>query len=80
MATMGFGKKVAPATMPGRGLDALQRAAVTTLAGIVEDVAAEGSKVVDLHEFTRRGIFYATTDAMYGPHNPLRIPGNEETW
>lgn len=77
---MDFGKTVAPATMSARGLDALQRATVTTSAAVIEDVAAEGSKIVDLGEVTRRGTFYATTDAMYVPRNPLRISGDEEKW
>lgn len=77
---MGFPRAVAAATMPGRGLDALQRESAKTLTALLNDLAATGPKVIDLHEFVRHAIFKATTEATYGPHNPWSKPENEKTW
>ena len=77
---MGFSKAVAPATMPGRGLDGVNRAAADALARSLDQLAAKGPTIVDLYAFVRHEIFNATTEATYGPHNPWRLPENEKTW
>lgn len=77
---MSFPRNVAAGASPGPGLDALNRAAVMTIAASFDKLAAQGATVVDLFKWVQHEIFAATMDATYGPHNPFREPQNEKDW
>ncbi|KAI5922159.1 cytochrome P450 [Camillea tinctor] len=75
-----FPRASAPAVSPGRGLDALNREAVSKFAATFDRLAAQGCATVKLFAWVQHEIFAATTHAMYGPHNPFRHGGNEKAW
>lgn len=75
-----FPKVMAPATVPGPGMDALDRAAMGVYAASLERLAAQGKTSVNLYEWLSHEIFSATTQAAYGPHNPFQHPENEKAW
>lgn len=77
---MSFPRNVAPGASPGPGLDALNRAAVMTIAASFDKLAAQGATVVDFFQWVQHEVFAATMDATYGPHNPFRVPENEKDW
>ncbi|VUC35731.1 unnamed protein product [Clonostachys rosea] len=69
-----------PALSPGPGLDSINGDASNFLAKSLADCSAGGPKRVELFAFVRRQLFLATTEAIYGPKNPLRDPGLEQAW
>jgi hypothetical protein len=75
-----FIKAIHPALSKGPALDNLSRNALGTLSKSLDSIAAQGSKRVDMYEWIRHEIMMATTDSVYGPHNPLRDPANEADW
>ena len=75
-----FPRAFAPATSPGPGLDALNRAAVNSFALSFDKLATRGPTRVELFEWVRHELFAATMDATYGPHNPFRHAENEKAW
>lgn len=75
-----FPRSFAPATSPGPGLDALNRAAVNSFALSFDKLATQGPTRVNLFEWIRHELFAATMDATYGPHNPFRHAENEKAW
>ncbi|KAI0021339.1 cytochrome P450 [Xylariomycetidae sp. FL0641] len=47
----------------------------------MDKLAGKGSSTtVQMYKWTDEQITYATTDAIYGPHNPLRDPENLAAW
>ncbi|ROW00033.1 hypothetical protein VPNG_08369 [Cytospora leucostoma] len=77
---MSFPRSVAAGASPGPGLDALNRAAINTIAASLDRLAARGGTVVELFDWVRHEVFAATMEATYGPHNPFRLPENEKAW
>lgn len=70
----------AQAGAPGASLNALSRSAGKAFAAAFDRVEARGRTAVDLYEFVHDATFNATTDAMYGPHNPFRTEKNLNDW
>ncbi|KAI0104180.1 cytochrome P450 [Nemania sp. FL0031] len=75
-----FPRTAAPGAMPGPGLNALGRAVARTFADAFDRVESQGGITVDLFEWIRRETFCASTNALYGPHNPFRDPNIEKAW
>lgn len=70
-----------PALRPGSAnLDAISRTAVRTLAASLDNLQTGGSMEADLFDWLREEIVLATSDAVYGPHNPLRDPEVWRAW
>lgn len=71
-----------PALSPGPGLDALTGAAIRYLSSSLAQVGAQGptAGTVDLFSWIRRELFMATTESVYGPHNPFRDPAVARAW
>ncbi|KAI1271853.1 cytochrome P450 [Xylaria sp. FL0933] len=70
----------AQAGAPGVGLNSLSRSASRVFAAAFDRVESQGRTAVDLYDFVRQATFDATTDAMYGPHNPFRADQNLKDW
>lgn len=68
--------KVFRALNPGTHLDAMNRAAIESLAELVEKLGEksdhEDRRRVNLYEWVTREIAIATTDGVYGPQNPYK--------
>lgn len=75
-----FMSAVHPATKPGEQLDDMTRTAIRTVATWLDKYQAVGSNEADLFEWVRDPITLATSDAVYGPHNPLRDPEVRKAW
>lgn len=75
-----FPRAVAPVTMPGAGLDTLNRAACEVFASSFESIAKKNGAEFDLMEFVRDEIFNATTEATYGEQNPFRDTEITKAW
>lgn len=75
-----FGSAIHPALTPGENLDAMNRNAVQTIAASLDRLQASGGKEATLFEWVRDEIVLATSDAVYGPHNPLRDPEALQAW
>ncbi|TGJ78225.1 hypothetical protein E0Z10_g10538 [Xylaria hypoxylon] len=76
----GFLKTVYP-TLTGTMLDALNERTVNVMLAEFDQLAAKGSCTsLQLYKWTDEQITYATTDAIYGPHNPLRDIENLSAW
>lgn len=67
-----FSKAIHPAMSPGPSLDAMNWAAIQSLAQVLETLAAKAPRVVDLFGWVRHEVSLATSDAVYGPMNPFR--------
>lgn len=78
--TGAFAAAIHPATRPGANLDAMNRIALQTIAASLDELQAEGSKSVNLFNWIHDEITLATTDAVYGPHNPLRDQDVRASW
>ncbi|XDG02460.1 hypothetical protein ABKA04_002075 [Annulohypoxylon sp. FPYF3050] len=70
----------AQAGAPGASLNALSRSASKAFAATFDRVEVRGRTTVDLYEFVHNATFDATTNAMYGPHNPFRTEKNLDDW
>lgn len=75
-----FASSIHPALTPGPNLDAMNRSAAETIASSLDKFQTSGSKNVTLYEWVRDEIVMATSDAVYGPHNPLRDPEVLKAW
>ncbi|KAI1772529.1 cytochrome P450 [Hypoxylon cercidicola] len=75
-----FPRTAAPGAMPGPGLNVLGKAVVKTFTDTFDRVESQGGITVDLFEWVRRETFRASTNALYGPHNPFRDPKIEKAW
>lgn len=78
--TGAFAAAVHPATRPGANLDAMNRVALQTIAASLDELQAEGPKSTTLFGWIRNQLTLATTDGVYGPHNPLRDQKVRESW
>ncbi|KAI0197465.1 cytochrome P450 [Astrocystis sublimbata] len=70
----------AQAGAPGASLNALSRSASKVFAAAFDRVEARGRTAVDLYQFIHDATFDATTDAMYGSHNPFRTEESLKYW
>jgi hypothetical protein len=75
----GFLKAVYP-TLTDTMLDALNQRTANIIVSEFEKLTAKGPTYVQMYNWTDEQITYATTDAIYGPHNPLRDPKNLAAW
>ncbi|KAJ2996336.1 hypothetical protein NUW58_g1006 [Xylaria curta] len=75
-----FPRSTAAGTSPGPGLNGLSRVAVSDFAASMDRLASSGRARVKLFDWVRHEIFAATTDAVYGAHNPFRQAENERAW
>jgi hypothetical protein len=75
---LGINKATFPALLPGPSLDAINTIAIRTFANTMDQLVAEGPQQVSFFLWVRSQILIATTDAVYGPHNPFRDPSVEE--
>ncbi|KAI0391087.1 cytochrome P450 [Xylariaceae sp. FL0594] len=74
-------RSFAAGTSPGAGLDQLNRSAIANFATSFDDQWTNRGRVtVKLYDWIRHELFSATTNAIYGPHNPFRRRENEEAW
>ncbi|KXX74860.1 Cholesterol 7-alpha-monooxygenase [Madurella mycetomatis] len=79
---MSFPKYIHPAVHAGPHLDAMNKKAVEVLADSLDKHAKnpDGSLRVKMFQWIRHELMLATTDSVYGPHNPFRDPKMEEAW
>lgn len=75
-----FASAIHPALTPGANLDAMNRSAAQTITSSLDKLQTSGIKNVTLFEWVRDEIVMATSDAVYGPHNPLRDPEVLKAW
>lgn len=75
-----FAAALHPALKPGVNLDDMNRIAARTIASSLDKLQAHGSKTVNLFDWVRDEMVLASTDAVYGPHNPLRDPDILLSW
>ncbi|KAJ3561065.1 hypothetical protein NPX13_g9088 [Xylaria arbuscula] len=76
----GFLKAVYP-TLTGDMLDSLNTKTVNVIMSEFDKIAAKGAvSSVQMYKWIDEQITYATTDGIYGPHNPLRDPENLSAW
>lgn len=78
--TGSFARAIHPATAPGESLDAMNRASVRAISLSLDHLQASGCKVDTLFGWMRYEILMATTEAVYGPHNPFRDPEIRQAW
>jgi hypothetical protein len=62
----------------GSGLDRMNERMIQFLKHSLDDIGLSGSVPIDLHAWCRHAITVASTDAIYGPHNPYKKPEIEE--
>jgi hypothetical protein len=67
-----FDKAIHPALTPGFNLDALNRLSVQKVNGIFNRLGKQKSHTLNLYEWVRENIAWATTEGVYGPQNPFR--------
>lgn len=79
---MSFPKYIHPAVHAGPHLDAMNRKAVEVLADSLDKHARNpnGSLRAKMFQWIRHELMLATTDGVYGPHNPFHDPKMEEAW
>ncbi|KAH7303800.1 cytochrome P450 [Stachybotrys elegans] len=75
-----FIKKIYPTLSSGPALNDLNQKATQVLIDTMARFAIQGPAIVNLNEFVTEQIFYATTDGIYGPKNPMRDPDNYSAW
>ncbi|KAK4675937.1 hypothetical protein QC764_0083260 [Podospora pseudoanserina] len=75
-----FIKATHPFLSSGPALDRLSGDAMTVLTASLDNIVDRGSKRARMFEWIRHEFLMATTDSVYGPHNPLRDSANEEAW
>ncbi|KAI1124447.1 hypothetical protein F5Y10DRAFT_285087 [Nemania abortiva] len=76
----GFSKAVYP-TLMGNMLDTLNQRTIDVMLAEFNKLASKGtSSTIPMYKWTDEQITYATTDGIYGPHNPLRDPKNFSAW
>lgn len=76
----GIKKHAFKALAPGPSLDILNASAIRAFADQIDVLAEERLHQVSLFAWVRRQIILATTDAVYGPHNPFRTRSVQEAW
>ncbi|KAL2136890.1 hypothetical protein VTI74DRAFT_616 [Chaetomium olivicolor] len=75
-----FVKAIHQPLSSGPALDRLNSKALELLTASLDEIVARDGKRVKLYEWIRHEFLMATTDAVYGPHNPLRDSENEAAW
>ncbi|KAI0543270.1 cytochrome P450 [Xylaria curta] len=76
----GIKKSTFAALSPGPYLDALNTSAIRQFADQIDVIAGESTRQISLFPWVRHQILVATTDAIYGPHNPFRCHSVREAW
>jgi len=71
---MSFSKAIHPVTAPGSALDEMNTKAVEIIAAKLDSQSIGGSTTIHIFEWIRDLTIIASTDAVYGPHNPFRDP------
>ncbi|KAI1868481.1 uncharacterized protein JN550_006397 [Neoarthrinium moseri] len=71
---------IIPAMGPGKDLDAINRRSIEVLASEMETLSAQGTLKLGLSQWSRKTMVTATTEAVWGPHNPYRDPAVAEAW
>jgi hypothetical protein len=61
----------------GPGLDIANKNMVNNLVKSVDELASTKGKTFDLYAWVKHSIAIASTDAVWGPKNPIRDPANE---
>jgi hypothetical protein len=69
-----------PALSPGPGLDENNGAAIQHISDSLAKISDNGSSTVELFSWVRQQMFIATTEAIYGPKNPVRDPALVKAW
>ncbi|KAI4844312.1 cytochrome P450 [Aureobasidium sp. EXF-8845] len=69
-------KAMHPALL-GPGLDIANKNMVNNLVKSVDELASTKGKTFDLYAWVKHSIAIASTDAVWGPKNPVRDPANE---
>ncbi|KAM7184866.1 Cytochrome P450 [Rhypophila sp. PSN 637] len=72
-----FSRFTKPALSPGPALDALNRTSTQRLAAGMDKLQARATDepvTLNLYEWVKREVYTASSDAVYGPRNPLRDP------
>ncbi|KEQ82176.1 cytochrome P450 [Aureobasidium pullulans EXF-150] len=69
-------KAMHPALL-GPGLDVANRNMVNNLSKSVDELASFSGKSFDLYAWAKHAITIASTDAVWGPKNPIKDPENE---
>ena len=77
---MSFAKAIHPALSPGAGLDSMNQVSVQVIAESLDGIRTRDSMTVDLFEWIRHEVVFATTEAAYGPKNPFRDASIEDAW
>lgn len=78
--TAKFASAIHPALAPGANLDAMNRNAAQSIARSLDNLQKEGGRTANLFDWVRDEMIMATTNAVYGPHNPLRDPEVLKSW
>ncbi|GAP85101.1 putative cytochrome p450 oxidoreductase [Rosellinia necatrix] len=76
----GFLRAVHPALSPGPELDDLNQNAIQVVLKSLDQLATKSPASVKLYEWVTHQLFFATTDAVFGPQNPLRDTVNLANW
>ena len=77
-----FYKSMHPALAPGAGLDGMNRVMIQNIANSLDSLnrRAGRSQRIRLNEWCRHEITLATTNAVYGPHNPFKDQAVEDAF
>ena len=77
-----FYKSMHPALSPGPALDAMNRVMIHNIANSLDSLyqGVDGVKRIKLHEWCRHEITLATTNAVYGVHNPFQDRAVEDAF
>ena len=79
--TLGIAKTIHGTLAPGQKLDALNRRTVQCIADSLNKFSsANGSRTVKMYEWITHEAMMATTEGVYGPHNPYRDPETAAAW
>ncbi|KAI1459617.1 cytochrome P450 [Annulohypoxylon moriforme] len=77
---MSFSRYIHPTLNAGSSLDTMNRRAVQVIADSLEEWANGGPVTVKMFHWIRHELVNATTESVYGPHNPFRDPEMEKAW
>ncbi|KAF2966948.1 hypothetical protein GQX73_g6605 [Xylaria multiplex] len=77
---LGMKKAAFAALAPGASLDAMNMLAIQEFAKNIDVLAGKGQHQLSLFPWIRSQILMATTEAIYGPHNPFRDQSVAEAW
>jgi hypothetical protein len=69
-----FSKAIHTAVSPGTQLDALNRDSIRQVSSVLDRLASCAPTTLKLFEWVKKEITLATTNSVYGPHNPFLNP------